>query len=58
MRSPPCWILLALGAVCVGAMTMEIPMSMLVRETLSLLSTHQTLLTGNEVIFLKHFYNL
>ncbi|XP_004586674.4 interleukin-5 [Ochotona princeps] len=52
MRSPVCWILLALGAVCVGAMTLEIPMNMLVRETLSLLSTHQMLLTGNETLMI------
>ncbi|XP_008569867.1 PREDICTED: interleukin-5 isoform X2 [Galeopterus variegatus] len=42
--------LLALGAVCVCAIATEIPMSTLVKETLTLLSSHQTLLIDNETL--------
>lgn len=43
--------LLALGAAYMYAIPTEIPTSALVKETLALLSTHRTLLIGNEVIF-------
>uniref|UniRef100_A0A2K5LV12 Interleukin-5 n=1 Tax=Cercocebus atys TaxID=9531 RepID=A0A2K5LV12_CERAT len=43
--------LLALGASYMYAIPTEIPTSALVKETLTLLSTHRTLLIGNEVIF-------
>ncbi|XP_003782257.1 interleukin-5 isoform X1 [Otolemur garnettii] len=42
--------LLALGAACVCAIPIEISMSTLVKETLALLSTHQTLLIHNETL--------
>ncbi|KAL2778799.1 interleukin-5 precursor [Daubentonia madagascariensis] len=42
--------LLALGAACVSAIAIESPMSTLVKETLTLLSTHRTLLIGNETL--------
>ncbi|MEJ1272923.1 interleukin 5 [Cricetulus griseus] len=37
-----------LTVACVWAMAMEIPMSMVVKETLIQLSTHRALLTSNE----------
>ncbi|XP_012617580.2 interleukin-5 [Microcebus murinus] len=40
--------LLALGAACVCAVPIDSAMSTVVRETLTLLSMHRTLLTGNE----------
>ncbi|XP_012513070.1 PREDICTED: interleukin-5 [Propithecus coquereli] len=40
--------LLALGAACVCAVPTDSPMSTVVKETLTLLSAHRTLLTGNE----------
>ncbi|XP_045406711.1 interleukin-5 [Lemur catta] len=40
--------LLALGAACVWTLPVESPMSTVVKETLTLLSTHRALLTGNE----------
>uniref|UniRef100_A0A8D2JR88 Interleukin-5 n=1 Tax=Sciurus vulgaris TaxID=55149 RepID=A0A8D2JR88_SCIVU len=42
--------LVVLGAAHVCARALEIPMSTLVKETLTLLSTHQTLLIGNETL--------
>lgn len=43
--------LLALGAVYVCVIAVESAMNRLVAETLTLLSTHQTLLIGDGVIF-------
>ncbi|KAG3265523.1 interleukin-5 [Ictidomys tridecemlineatus] len=42
--------LVALGAAYTCALALEIPMSTLVKETLTLLSTHQTVLIGNETL--------
>nr|P46685.1 RecName: Full=Interleukin-5; Short=IL-5; AltName: Full=Eosinophil differentiation factor; AltName: Full=T-cell replacing factor; Short=TRF; Flags: Precursor [Cercocebus atys]AAA99971.1 interleukin 5 [Cercocebus torquatus] len=42
--------LLALGASYMYAIPTEIPTSALVKETLTLLSTHRTLLIGNETL--------
>lgn len=42
---------LALGAADVGAIALESPLKRLVAETLTLLSTHRTLLIGEGVIF-------
>ncbi|XP_015348309.1 interleukin-5 [Marmota marmota marmota] len=42
--------LVALGAAYTCALVLEIPMSTLVKETLTLLSTHQTVLIGNETL--------
>uniref|UniRef100_A0A8D2FN12 Interleukin-5 n=2 Tax=Theropithecus gelada TaxID=9565 RepID=A0A8D2FN12_THEGE len=42
--------LLALGAAYMYAVPTEIPTSALVKETLALLSTHRTLLIGNETL--------
>ncbi|XP_003498526.1 interleukin-5 [Cricetulus griseus] len=39
-----------LTVACVWAMAMEIPMSMVVKETLIQLSTHRALLTSNETV--------
>jgi hypothetical protein len=42
---------LALGAAHLWAIAVDSPVNILVKETLTLLSTHQALLIGNEVIF-------
>ncbi|XP_002710247.1 interleukin-5 [Oryctolagus cuniculus] len=46
------WTLLALGAAYVCAMATEIRMSTVVKETLTLLSTYQSLLIGNETLMI------
>lgn len=50
------WSVLTLA--CVWAVAMEIPMSTVVKETLSQLSTHQALLTSNEVKYDFYFCGL
>lgn len=49
---------LALGAAYICAIAVESPMNRLVAETLTLLSTHQTLLIGDGVTFFFESYSL